>query len=97
MIKLKDLLIEGKMIQFKIKEMDKRKVRKVLDKLRLKMGKDYDKARKFITKAGLKDTKDFAFDALGLKGKMVGLGVVKKHEDIVLELLIKNRINVQGA
>ena len=77
MIKLKDLLIEGKMIQFKIKEMDKRKVRKVLDKLRLKMGKDYD---------------------FGVgKGATFILDLDRKYQNKVLELFIKNRINVQGA
>ena len=42
MIKLKDLLFEAKMVQLQIKEMDKKKVKKILDKLRLKMGKHYD-------------------------------------------------------
>ena len=77
MIKLKDLLLEGKMIQFKIKEMDKKKVRKVLDKLRLKMGKDYD---------------------FGVgKGATFILDLDRKYQNKVLELFIKNRINVQGA
>ena len=77
MIKLKDLLIEGKMIQFKIKEMDKKKVRKVLDKLRLKMGEDYD---------------------FGVgKGATFILDLDRKYQNKVLELFIKNRINVQGA
>ena len=77
MIKLKDLLLEGKMIQFKIKEMDKRKVRKMLDKLRLKMGKDYD---------------------FGVgKGATFILDLDRKYQNKVLELFIKNRINVQGA
>ena len=77
MIKLKDLLLEGKMIQFKIKEMDKRKVRKMLDKLRLKMGKDYD---------------------FGVgKGATFILDLDRKYQNKVLELFIKNRMNVQGA
>ena len=38
----KKKLNESKMVQFQIKEIDKKKVKKVLDKLRLKMGKDYD-------------------------------------------------------
>ena len=77
MIKLKDLLLEGKMIQFKIKEMDKRKVRKMLDKLRLKMGKDYD---------------------FGVgKGATFILDLDRKYQNKVLELFMKNRINVQGA
>ena len=58
--------------------------------------KDHDRARQLLKKAGLKDTYDFAFDALGLKGKMVGLGIVKKHEDNVLEIFIKNKIKVWG-
>ena len=89
-----------KLTKSRLKEIIKEEIRNLREAkfVQLKINKkDYDKARKFITKAGLKDTKDFAFDALGLKGKMVGLGVVKKHEDKVLELLIKNRINVQEA
>ena len=89
-----------KLTKQRLKEIIKEEIRNLREAkfVQLKINKkDYDKARKFITKAGLKDTKDFAFDALGLKGKMVGLGVVKKHEDKVLELLIKNRINVQEA
>ena len=35
-------LNEGKMVQFQIKEIEKKKVKKILDKLRLKMGKNYD-------------------------------------------------------
>ena len=42
MIKLKDLLNEAKMVQLQIKEIEKKKVKKILDKLRLKMGKNYD-------------------------------------------------------
>ena len=42
MIKLKDLLQEGKRRQFKIPIMDKLKVNKILKKQRLKIGKDYD-------------------------------------------------------
>jgi len=77
MIKLKDLLIEGKMVQFMIKERDKRNVRKILDKLRLKMGRDYD---------------------FGVgKGATFIVELDKKYQDKVLELFIKNRINVQGA
>ena len=77
MIKLKDLLFEAKMVQLQIKEMDKKKVKKILDKLRLKMGKHYD---------------------FGVgRGATFILELDKKVEDKVLELLIKNRINVQGA
>ena len=77
MIKLKDLLIEGKTIQFKIKEIDKRKVRKILDKLKLKMGKNYD---------------------FGVgKGATFILDLDRKYQNKVLEIFIKNRINVQGA
>ena len=89
-----------KLTKQRLKEIIKEEIRNLREAkfVQLKINKkDHDKARKFITKAGLKDTKDFAFDALGLKVKMVGLGVVKKHEDKVLELLIKNRINVQEA
>ena len=42
MIKLKDLLQEGKRRQLQIPIIDKIKVNKILKKLRLKIGKDYD-------------------------------------------------------
>ena len=42
MIKLKDLLYEGKRRQLQIPIMDKLKVNKILKKQRLKIGKDYD-------------------------------------------------------
>ena len=35
-------LHEAKMVQLQIKEIEKKKVKKILDKLRLKMGKNYD-------------------------------------------------------
>ena len=35
-------LNEAKMVQLQIKEIEKKKVKKILDKLRLKMGKNYD-------------------------------------------------------
>ena len=70
-------LNEGKMVQFQIKEIEKKKVKKILDKLKLKMGKHYDFG------AG--------------KGSTFILELDKKFEDKVLEMLIKNRINVQGA
>ena len=35
-------LSEAKMVQLQIKEIEKKKVKKILDKLRLKMGKNYD-------------------------------------------------------
>jgi len=77
MIKLKDLLNEAKMVQLQIKEIEKKKVKKILDKLRLKMGKHYD---------------------FGVgKGPTFVLELDKKFEDKVLEMLINNRINVQGA
>ena len=70
-------LREAKMVQLQIKEIEKRKVKKILDKLRLKMGKNYD---------------------FGVgKGATFILELDKKYEDKVLELLINNRINVQGA
>ncbi len=70
-------LNEGKMVQLQIKEIEKRKVKKILDKLRLKMGKHYD---------------------FGVgKGATFILELDTKFEDKVLEMLIKNRINVQGA
>ena len=78
MIKLKDLLFEVKMIQLQIKEIEKKKVKKILDKLRLKMGKNYD------------------FGA-SRHGATFILELDKKFEDKVLEMLINNRINVQGA
>ena len=71
-------LREGKMVQWEIKDRDKRKVSKILDKLRLKMGKNYD------------------FGA-SRHGATFVLELYKKFEDKVLELFIKNRINVQGA
>jgi len=42
MIKLKDLLQEGKRRQLQIPIIDKRKVDQIMKKLRLKIGKDYD-------------------------------------------------------
>ena len=42
MIKLKDLLKEGKRRQLQIPIMDKLKVNKILKKMRFKIGKDYD-------------------------------------------------------
>ena len=70
-------LREGKMVQWEIKDRDKKGVSKILDKLRLKMGKNYDFG------AG--------------KGSTFVLELDTKFEDKVLEMLIKNRINVQGA
>ena len=70
-------LHEAKMVQLQIKEIEKKKVKKILDKLRLKMGKNYD---------------------FGVgKGSTFILELDTKFEDKVLEMLIKNRINVQGA
>ena len=70
-------LNEGKMVQLQIKEIEKKKVKKILDKLRLKMGKNYD---------------------FGVgKGSTFILELDTKFEDKVLEMLIKIRINVQGA
>ena len=42
MIKLKDLLTEGKRVQFIIPMRDRKKTAQVLKKTRLKMGRDYD-------------------------------------------------------
>ena len=70
-------LHEAKMVQLQIKEIEKKKVKKILDKLKLKMGKNYDFG------AG--------------KGSTFVLELDTKFEDKVLEMLIKNRINVQGA
>ena len=70
-------LHEAKMVQWQIKEIEKKKVKKILDKLRLKMGKNYD---------------------FGVgKGSTFVLELDTKFEDKVLEMLINNRINVQGA
>jgi len=70
-------LNEGKMVQWEIRDRDKKKVSKILDKLRLKMGKDYD---------------------FGVgRGATFILGLDRKYQNKVLELFIKNRINVQGA
>ena len=71
-------LREGKMVQWEIKDRDKKGVSKILDKLRLKMGKNYD------------------FGA-SRHGATFVLELDKKFEDTVLEMLIKNRINVRGA
>ena len=71
-------LSEAKMVQLQIKEIEKKKVSKILNKLRLKMGKNYD------------------FGA-SRRGATFVLELDKKFEDKVLELFIKNRINVQGA
>ena len=70
-------LSEAKMVQLQIKEIEKKKVKKILDKLRLKMGKDYD---------------------FGVgKGVTFMLELDKKYQNKVLEIFIKNRINVRGA
>jgi len=69
-------LNEAKMVQLQIKEIEKKKVKKILDKLRLKMGKNYDFG------AG--------------KGSTFILELDTKFEDKVLELLVKNRIQVSG-
>lgn len=58
--------------------------------------KDHDKAKNLLKKGGFKETKQFAFDALGLKGKSVGLQVVQNIYNDVLELFIKNNIKVRG-
>ena len=71
-------LHEAKMVQWEIKDRDKKSVSKILNKLRLKMGKNYD------------------FGA-SRRGATFVLELDKKFEDKVLELFIKNRINVQGA
>ena len=71
-------LREAKMVQWEIKDRDKTGVSKILDKLRLKMGKNYD------------------FGA-SRHGATFILELDKKFEDKVLEMLINNRINVQGA
>ena len=42
MIKLKDILLEGRRRQLQIPIMDKLKVNKILKKMRFKIGKDYD-------------------------------------------------------
>ena len=71
-------LNEGKRRQLQIPIIDKIKVNKLLKKLRLKMGKNYD----FGTSR---------------HGATFILELDKKFEDKVLEMLINNRINVQGA
>jgi hypothetical protein len=69
-------LNEAKMVQLQIKEIEKKKVKKILDKLKLKMGKHYD---------------------FGVgKGSTFILELDTKFEDKVLELLVKNRIQVSG-
>ena len=78
MIKLKNLLVETRYVWYTLLERDKGKVRKILDKLRLKMGKHYD------------------FGA-GRKGPTFILELDKKYQNKVLELFVKNRINVRGA
>jgi len=78
MIKLKNLLVETRYVWYTLLERDKKNVRKILDKLKLKMGKHYD------------------FGA-GRHGPTFILELDKKYQNKVLEILIKNRINVQGA
>ena len=68
--------LSGKTVTWQIRTRERRTAKKVLDKLKLKIGKDYE--FKFISNT-------FALELL------------KKHENKVLELFIKNRINVQGA
>ena len=65
--------LSGKTVTWQIRTQERRTAKKVLDKLKLKIGKDYD--FKFISNT-------FALELL------------KKHENKVLELFIKNRINV---
>ena len=65
--------LSGKTVTWQIRTQERRTAKKVLDKLKLKVGKDYD--FKFISNT-------FALELL------------KKHENKVLELFIKNRINV---
>ena len=64
--------------EWEIRDRDKKNVSKILNKLRLKMGKNYD----FVASR---------------HGATFVLELDKKFEDKVLELFIKNRINVQGA
>ena len=68
--------LSGKTVTWQIRTQERKTAKKVLDKLKLKIGKDYD--FKFISNT-------FALELL------------KKYENKVLELFIKNRINVQGA
>jgi len=68
--------LSGKTVTWQIRTRERRTAKKVLDKLKLKIGKDYE--FKFISNTFV-------------------LELDKKFEDKVLELFIKNRINVQGA
>ena len=68
--------LSGKTVTWQIRTQERRTAKKVLDKLKLKIGKDYE--FKFISNTFV-------------------LELDKKFEDKVLELFIKNRINVQGA
>tara|TARA_B100001123_G_C14519945_1_gene713897 strand:- start:165 stop:434 length:270 start_codon:yes stop_codon:yes gene_type:complete len=65
----------GKLVQFGIPVRDKIKVDKILKKLRLKIGRDYD--------IGVGDRATFVLE------------LDRKFEDKVLEIFIKNRIQVK--
>ena len=65
--------LSGKTVTWQIRTQERRTAKKVLDKLKLKIGKDYE--FKFISNTFV-------------------LELLKKHENKVLELFIKNRINV---
>ena len=65
--------LSGKIVTWQIRTQERRTAKKVLDKLKLKIGKDYN----------------FLFI-----GNTFALELLKKHENKVLELFIKNRINV---
>jgi len=89
---------QNESVENKVRQLVKETIRDLMEAkvVQLKIWKkDHDKARNLLTKAGLKDTKDFAFDALGLKGKAVGLQVKNDVYNDVLELFIKNNIKVR--
>ena len=73
---IKKIRTEQKRVQFSIPMSDQRAVTKVMQKLRLKSGKDYDYG-------------------VG-RGSTFVLDLDTKYEDRVLELLIKNRVRVNG-
>ena len=75
MIKLKDILNEGKRRQLQIPIVDKLKVDKILKKSGGKIGKNYD-------------------IGVGKTGTFV-LELDRKLENKILELMIKNRVQVR--
>ena len=83
MIKLKDLLTEARQTQFSIPYREQKNVMKILRKAKSAMVGKYKEGKHY----------DFGVG----KGATFILELDKKYQNKVLELFIKNRINVQGA